>query len=72
MDSWTLKRHDSFQNQNNRKANHDFAPKPLIFRLEQKVLKLNICVILSFPKSDLEANFINLENRSIENVTFCQ
>ena len=28
MDSLTLKRHNSFQNQNNRKATHSFAPRP--------------------------------------------
>ena len=30
MDSLTLKRHNSFQNENNRKATHSFAPRPLI------------------------------------------
>ena len=38
MDSLTLKRHNSFQNQNNRKATHSFAPRPLIFKLQQEVL----------------------------------
>ena len=36
MDSLTLKR-NSFQNKNNRKATHSFAPTPLIFKLQQKV-----------------------------------
>ena len=32
MDSLTLKRHNYFQNQNNRKAVHGFAPWALIFK----------------------------------------
>ena len=32
MDSLTLKRHNSFQNQNNRKAMDSFTPRPLIFK----------------------------------------
>ena len=48
MDSLTLKR---------------FAPRPLIFKLQQEVLKFNdICVSWSSPKTDLETNFLNLEN----------
>ena len=44
MDYLTLKRHNFFQNQNNRKAAHSFASRPLIFKLQQEVLKLNdIC-----------------------------
>ena len=30
MDTLTLKRHDSFQNKNNRKVTHGFIPRPLI------------------------------------------
>ena len=37
MDSLTLKCHNSFQNKNNRKATHSFAPRPLIFMLQQEV-----------------------------------
>ena len=71
MDSFTLKRHNSFQNQSNRKTTHSFATRPLIFKLQQKVLKFNgICVIWSSPKSEPVTNFLNLENRSFENVTF--
>ena len=39
MDSLTLKRYNSFQNENNRKATHSFAPRRLIFKLQQEVLK---------------------------------
>ena len=54
MGSLALKRYDSFQNQNNRKATHGFAPRRLIFKLQQEVLKFNdICVSWSSPKSDL-------------------
>ena len=73
MNSLTLKHHNSFQNQNNRKATHIFAPRPLIFNLQQEVLKFNdINVSWSSPKSDLMINFLNLENQSFENVSFCQ
>ena len=41
MDSLTLKCHNSFQNENNREATHSFAPRPLIFKLQQEVLKFN-------------------------------
>ena len=70
--SLTLKRHNSFQNENNRKATHSFAPRPLIFNLQQ-VWKFNdICVSWSFQRIKLGINFLNLENRSFENVNFCQ
>ena len=73
MDSFTLKRHNSFQNLNNRKATHSFATRPLIFNLQQEVLKFNdICLSWSSPKTDLVTNFLNLENRSFENVIFSQ
>ena len=39
MDSLPFKRHNSFQNQNNRKDKHSFALRPLIFKLQQGVLK---------------------------------
>ena len=58
IDPLTLKRHISFQNRNNRKAKHLFAPAPLIFKLQQEVWKLNdICVSWSYPKSIMEAKF---------------
>ena len=39
MDSLTLKRHNSFQNESNRKAICCLAPRPLIFKLQQEILK---------------------------------
>ena len=33
--SLTLKRDNSFQNEINRKVTHSFAPRPLIFKLQQ-------------------------------------
>ena len=39
--SLTLKRGNSFQNENSRKATHSFAPKLLIFKLEKEVWKFN-------------------------------
>ena len=63
-------RHDSFQTENNRKTTHSFAPRPLIFKFQQKVLKFNeICVSWSFPKTELVTNFLNPENRSFESVS---
>ena len=45
MNSLTLKRHNSFQNLNNGKVTHGFAPKSLNSKLQQEVLKSNnICV----------------------------
>ena len=39
--------------------------------LQQGVLKFNnMCVSWSSPKADLETNFLNLENRSFENISF--
>ena len=53
------------------KVSHIFASRPLIFKLQQEVLKLNdICVDWSSPKTDLETDFLDLENRSFENVGF--
>ena len=46
-----LKRHNSFQNENKRKATHSFAPRHLIFKLQEDILKFNdICVSWSSPK----------------------
>ena len=51
MDSLTLKSHKSFQNQNDRKATHSFAPRRLIFKLQQELLKFtDICVSWTSPK----------------------
>ena len=70
MPSLTLKRHNSFQNLNNRKATHSFSSRPLIFKLQQEVLKFNDnCVSWSYPRTDLATNLLNLENRNFENVT---
>ena len=63
MDSLTLKRHNSIQNENNRKVIHSFAPRPLIFKLQREVLKFNdIFVSWNSPKIDMVTNFLNLEN----------
>ena len=63
MDSLTFKRYNSFQNKNNTKATHIFAPRPLIFKLQQEVLKFSdLGVSWSSPKTDLAKNFLNPEN----------
>ena len=41
MNSLTLKRHNSFQDQNNGKAIHSFAPRPLLFKLKREILIFN-------------------------------
>ena len=62
---------NSFQNQNNRKVTYSFAPWALLFRLQPEVLKFSdICVSWSFLKTDLEANFLNLESQSFEDISF--
>ena len=67
MDFLTLKGHNFFQNLNNGKATQCFAPRRMIFRLQQEVLRLNdICVSWSSPKTNLVTNFSNPENRSFE------
>ena len=50
MDSLTLKRHNFFQNKNNRKGvcNKGFY---------------DICVSWSFPKTDVDTNFFNLQKK---------
>ena len=66
MNLLILKRHNSFKNLNNGKAKHAFALFkliPLIFKLQQQVLKFNdICINWISPKTDVEANFLHLEN----------
>ena len=68
----TDKRHDFFQNQNNRKATHTFAPKPLIFKLQQEFLKFNDIYVnwsscwSSWYMRDLVTRFEKLKNRSFE------
>ena len=44
-----------------------FAPRPLIFKFQQEVWKLNICVNWSSPKIDLETNFLNQWKRPNSN-----
>ena len=73
MDFLSLKRPNSFQKQNNRKDTHSFVARPLIFKLPQEVLKFNdIRVSWSSPKTELEANFLDLIKWSFENVSFSQ
>ena len=41
MDSLTVKQNNSFQNYNNGKTTHSFAPRPpIFFKLQQEILKL--------------------------------
>ena len=65
MDILTLKLHNSFQNKHNRKHKQGFALIPLIFKLEQEVLKFHdIC--FSWSSTNLETNFLNVKNKSFE------
>ena len=48
-------------------------PRPLIFKSQQEVLKLNdICVGWISSKTNLIASFLNAENRRFENVSLSQ
>ena len=40
MNSLTLKRRNSFQNQKNRKARHSFARRPLIFKSQRNIFEI--------------------------------
>ena len=60
-----LKHHNSFQNQSNRKATHSFAPRRLIFKLKQEVLKFNE---LELHKNGPGDKYLNPGNQSFENV----
>ena len=73
MDSLNLKRHNSFSNKNNRKPTHSFAPRPMIFKLQQEVQKFSdICESWCSQKIDLKTNFLILGNWSVESVDFSQ
>ena len=48
MDSLTLKRHNFFQIENNKKSTHIFVSRPLIFKLHQEVLKTPVFLNSSF------------------------
>ena len=64
---------NSCQNQNNRKAIHGIAPRPLIFKFQQGILKFNdIYMSSSSAKTELEANYSDLKNRSFESLSFSQ
>ena len=74
MDSLSLKRHSSSQNENNkndRKVTPSFFSTPLVFKSQNEFLKFtDTCVSWSSPKNNLETNFLNLENRSFESLSF--
>ena len=55
------KRNNNNNNNNNRKATHSLVPTPLAFN--------DICVSSISPKTNLETNFLNIENRNFEYVT---
>ena len=57
MDSLTLKRHNYFQNVNNKKATHSVALRTLIFKLQQEVLKIFLSWSSTMTKTDLVINF---------------
>ena len=61
IDSLSLKRRNSFQNKNNSKAIHRFAPNPLSFKLQQKLWKFNdICISWSSQKTALETKYFQV------------
>ena len=70
-DYLTLRRHNSFQNKNKRKATHSFASRPLMFMLQQETWKFNnIYVSWSSLKTGQETNFLNLQNQILSNWIF--
>ena len=46
MDSLTLKRLNYFQSQNDRRVTDTVAPRTLIFKLQQEILKTNLKVFV--------------------------
>ena len=56
-----------------RKATYGFAPRLLLFKLQQEVFKSSdIYASWSSPKTELVKKSLNLENRCFENVSFSQ
>ena len=54
-----------------KKGSHVFFPRPLIFKFQQDVLKINdICVSWSLPRTDREMNFLNLEIEALRKSVF--
>ena len=73
VNSLNLKHCNSIKNKNSRKATHSFAPRLLIFKLQQEVWKFNDTYLSwSFPETDQETSFLNLKNRSFEYIFFSQ
>ena len=73
QNAWTLtlRRHNSFQNYNNGIATHRFAARPVIFNLQQEVLKLSyICVSWSSAKTNLVTIFFKLEIEVLGTLNF--
>ena len=59
------------RNINRKKGSHVFFPRPLIFKFQQDVLKINdICVSWSLPRTDREMNFLNLEIEALRKSVF--
>ena len=49
------------------KDTYNFAPRHMIFKLQQDAFKFNhTCVSWSSPKTGLETNFLKLENRECQ------
>ena len=70
MDSLFLKCYNSFQNKYDMKDTYNFAPRHLIFKLQQEAFKFNYtCVSWSSPKTGKERIFYNWK---IKNVSFLQ
>lgn len=63
-----------YKNKIIKKDTQAFAPRLLIFKVQQKVLQFNdICVSWSLPKGDqLEKTFLEPQNLSFENLSFAQ
>ena len=64
----TLKRHSSFQNENNRKPHKVLLPDLWFLSYNKKFN--DICVGWTFRKTDLVINYLNLWNLNFANVVF--
>ena len=62
-----LKRYNSFQNKYDMKDTYNFAPRHLIFKLQQEAFKFSyICVSWGSPKTGMERIFLQLENQECQ------
>ena len=72
IDSLTLKRHNSFQNKHNKKASHNFAPRPLILSCNKKFQNSMVSTLLELSKNWPRDKFFKLRNSKLWKHRFFQ